>query len=669
MQTTDNYQGYKQFKKKTIALASLIERQVEILRNLNKPKQEGKLALLKEVVESSSFKVMVLGEFKRGKSTFINALLGEDVLPAYSTPCTAIINEVKWGDEKKALLHFTQTGNNLKKEPINVPVSEIEEYVVIKDEDEDEGESKKKNENSYEKLELFWPLKLCDCNVEIIDSPGLNEHKTREQIATDYLPKVDAIILVLSCEQLFSRSERKIVDQTLIPIGHEDIFFICNRINMIRSKEIDRVKQSAFKVLKPPRTKEGKKRIFFVNALGGLEGKLKSDIAAVKESGILELEVELQNFLTKEGGRIKFLRPAQELKNSIRDVRNDIPAQREMLKTDVTKLEKRYAKAQEPLEILEAKRRNIVAKLEGLIQDSDRVVRYETKDFCRDLSPQTQKLATSYTLDTKIDLFLKDPRPSIKAAVEEISEYLEGQVEDQFLTWQKEKLEPLLEERTTAMKNFLDADASDFIKRVDNLRLEVSGLSLSNVELSQEDIGARKVSPLERIFSAAGGFLVGGVGAAAVGATFGYQEMLKSLIPQIIIGIISYVLLGLNPLTLVPMLVAAIIQGKIVKDGFGNKIKEEVGKKFSEQLSESTVDIVDRVSNGVSAEFRKLKSVVDEGLGAEIGNVRQQLNSVMAEKRKGQEEVDKKIQQLDSLELAVNEVDKDLDELIAQVTS
>ena len=49
---------------------------------------------LKKKLESDNFKVLVIGEFKNGKSTFINSLMGDKVLPAYSTPCTAVINEV-----------------------------------------------------------------------------------------------------------------------------------------------------------------------------------------------------------------------------------------------------------------------------------------------------------------------------------------------------------------------------------------------------------------------------------------------------------------------------------------------------------------------------------------------------------------------------------------------
>jgi predicted GTPase len=655
-----SYQSYEEFKQKTNTLVSLIERQIDIVRALNEPNQEANLKPLKDLVESSSFKVMVLGEFKRGKSTFINALLGEEILPAYSTPCTAIINEVKWSDTKSALLHFNKSNG---KPPLNVPIEEIEDYVVIKD---DEDESQAINETPYEKLELFWPLELCKNAVEIIDSPGLNEHKTRQQVTENYLVTVDAILLVLSCEQLFAKSEREVVDNKLIPMGHEDIFFICNRINMIRKNEVERVKNSAIKKLSS-RTRLGSERIFFINALGALDGKLENDVEALENSGVPRLEVELQKFLTNERGRVKILRPAQELKNSIREVRKSIPEQRSMLNTDVAELEKRYAAAQEPLRLLEEKRRSIVKKLENLIEDTKEQVGYKTKDFCRDLVPKVKALSDEYEPETKIELLFKDPRPSIEAAVKEISSYLESQVEAEFKNWQSSELEPLLAKRMEHIKDSLDAEAKEFINKVDNLRLEISGASVSKVDISKGDVGVRDVSAVERIFSAAGGFLVGGVGAAAVGATFGYQEMLKSLIPQIAIGIIGTILLGVNPITFVPMLVAALIQGKLMEGRINNKIKEEVGKKFSQQLSNTTVDIVETVGNSVSAEFSKLKNLVDEGLAAEIQNIRQQVNNVLTEKQKGQAEVDKKLKQLDILARNVDTIDQELDNLISQV--
>ena len=125
--------------------------------------------------------------------------------------------------------------------------------------------------------------------------------------------------------------------------------------------------------------------------------------------------------------------------------------------------------------------------------------------------------------------------------------------------------------------------------------------------------------------------------------------------------------LGLNPLTLVPTLIGAVIQGKLMEGGLSNKIKEEVSKKFSEELSKSTADIVEKVGKGVSAELSKVKDILNDGLGAEIKNIRQQANNALVEKQKGQAEVDKRLKQLDILAQNVNSIDQELDDLISQV--
>jgi len=670
MTETNNYQGYQEFNKRIDTLSNLIEGQISIVRSLNMPIQETNLKQLKENVQSTSFKVMVLGEFKRGKSTFINALLGEEVLPAYSTPCTAIINEVKWSDTKRALLHFNKVDGKPSSLPINVPVDQksIEEYVVIKD---DIDQSQAINESPYEKLELFWPLDICHNGVEIIDSPGLNEHKTRQQITENYLVTVDAILFVLSCEQLFSKSEQEMVDNKLKPMGHDDIFFVCNRINMIRRNEVDKVKQFAVSKLSS-RTRRGADRIFFVNALGALEGKLDGDTDAVDKSGIPQLEEDLQKFLANEKGRVKILRPANDLKNSVHEVRKTIPEQRSMLQTDMAVLEKRYVEAQEPLRRLETERQNIVTQIDIFIQDTKDHVRDKSSEFCRSLASKLLSVADEYELKTEIKLISFNPddwkvKSRIESAIKEVISYLEIQVESEFAAWQKSELEPLMERKLSNLAQTLDARAEGFLSRIDNLRLQVSGVPVKLAE-SEVDV-IREVSPMERILSAAGGFLIGGIGSAGLGAVFGYQEMLKSLIPQIVAVVVSILLLGTNPVTLIhTMLAVGFGQAKFMEGGLGEKIKKQVGQKFAEQFKDSKDEMTNKIVTQIEAELKKIKDSVNQGLGAEIQNIRQQLDTMLAEKKKGQAQVDQKLRELDNLSQSVDKFDKALDELILQIS-
>jgi septin family protein len=417
MYSANTDQAYQDFQQKLDILSSLINQQIQVVKAINNSTQENNLKRLQKLVKSTNFKVMIVGEFNRGKSTFINALLGEEILPSSPTPCTAIINEVKWSETKNAVLHYHEKNDQPSKEPFRVSIDEIEQYVVI--------DMKDKKESIYKKLELFWPLRFCKNGVEIIDSPGLNEDGIRQQVTESYLSTVDAVIFILSCDQLFTDAERQVIDNKIRYAGHEDIFFVCNYINRIRNKEVEKVKQFALDKLSS-RTRLGAQRIFFINALGALDGKIEDDMEALENSGVPPLEVELQKFLTNDRGRVKILRPAQELKNSIREIRKSIPEQKDMLNTDIKELEQRYATAQQPLQNLEAKRNNIVKNLSNSMKDTEQVLSEKTKSFCRELTPKIKTIAQEYKLENKIKLLFTDPRPSIETAIKEISSHLES---------------------------------------------------------------------------------------------------------------------------------------------------------------------------------------------------------------------------------------------------
>jgi GTPase SAR1 family protein len=343
------HQEYKGFLQKRQLLEEIIKDQLVLLKYLNMKGWVDTINHLQERVKSDNFKVLVLGEFKRGKSTFINALLGEEILPSYAKPCTAIINEIKWGETRRALLYFNPDDQGNIKPPQEIPVDEIEDYVVIKD---GVNEREVIHNTPYEKVEIFWQLELCKNGVEIIDSPGLNENEIRQKVTLDYLSTVDAILFVLSCEALASMEEVKVIKNTLINAGHKDIFFICNRFDAIRKREREDLKNYGIAQL-APLTEKGAKRVFFISSLNALEGRLEEDQDLVERSGILPLEKDLQEFLINDKGRVKLIRPGMELRRSIQEARRIIPERKTLLRTDVKTLEERYIEAQKPLKQLE----------------------------------------------------------------------------------------------------------------------------------------------------------------------------------------------------------------------------------------------------------------------------------------------------------------------------
>ena len=652
-------QQYRDFQQKRARLLDLIEQQLSVTNALDMGGRQDVLNRLAERIQADNFKVLVLGEFKRGKSTFINAMLGEEILPAYARPTTAIINEVKWGDSPQALLHHSKSQKGSVRPPQEVPVQQLEEYVTIQ---RGSAESDAIHENPYDKVELLWPLDLCKNGVEIIDSPGLNEHEIRQKVTMDYLSTVDAVLFVLSCEALASQSEVEVIDNTLRNMGHEDLFFICNRFNMIRPKEKEDIRQHAFSRL-AHRTNRGEDGVFFIDALGALDGRLAGNAEQVERSGVPQLEQALAQFLSTERGRVKILRPAIELRNAIQEARRIIPERTAMLRTDVNTLEARYQEAQAPLRQLEMKRKQMIARLAQFREDTSIVVSDRAKAFYDKLAEETPQWAQEYELQNSVKVPTK---AQIERAVGELVEHLSQRVESEFSNWQRSELQPLITERLESRKEELSLKAGEFVEQLDELRLQVSGMAAP--ALSEQDIGQRKVSPLERILSAAGGLVVGGLGSAGIGAVYGYEEMLKSLMPQILIGAATLFFVGFNPWVLIPVMASGgVIQGILSNQSTNNKLKQVIGKNYAQEINARRYEQAAQLASTVATELQKFEEAVDSGLNQEIESVSEQVNSVLEEKQKGKANVDRKLQELDSVSNSLNQIDSKLDELIAQV--
>ena len=94
------------FKQTVSKLDEQLDQLLEIVQSTETQQDVAeKIMTLKEKNKGESFKVLVMGEFSAGKSTMINALIGEPILPERALTATAIITEIKYGTEKKAVIY------------------------------------------------------------------------------------------------------------------------------------------------------------------------------------------------------------------------------------------------------------------------------------------------------------------------------------------------------------------------------------------------------------------------------------------------------------------------------------------------------------------------------------------------------------------------------------
>jgi len=203
---------------------------------------------LRERVENDAFHVMVVGDMKRGKSTFVNALLGEQVLPVKATPATAVITEVRYGEAPVALLW-----REGEAEPKEIHPRDLIREIIIDNENPDMP-------SPYSKAEVIWPLPLCRNGVVLIDSPGRNENQIRDDITLDYLKEADAVVFMQHAIAPMSLSEQQFLN---VYLDAYDPFFVFTYFDAIDAEERDAVIKSARKRITDIRTEDRDEGHFF----------------------------------------------------------------------------------------------------------------------------------------------------------------------------------------------------------------------------------------------------------------------------------------------------------------------------------------------------------------------------------------------------------------------
>ena len=124
-----------------------------------------------ENLKSRQYIVGVVGEFNRGKSSLINALLGSNILPADIIPTTATVNRVIYSDSE--YVRIVMRDGHIEE---NIPISELKSRVT---------KITKDSESAAELVKeavIGYPTVLCQNNVSILDTPGLNESPAMDEL-------------------------------------------------------------------------------------------------------------------------------------------------------------------------------------------------------------------------------------------------------------------------------------------------------------------------------------------------------------------------------------------------------------------------------------------------------------------------------------------------------
>jgi GTP-binding protein EngB required for normal cell division len=231
------------------------------------------------------FNVVVAGRFNRGKSTLMNALFGMDRLPTGIMPLTSVITTVRYGTSERVLLEYE--GNGLRGE---AALSELTEYITEK--------GNPGNCRHIRSAEIQLPAEILRRGFFFVDTPGLGSAIFENSETTErFIPEIDVLILVSGYESPLTEEEIRFLHQA--SPSARAVFVVLNKQDTVSPESRGEVIAYAERIV--GEVPDGKaRRPFSLSAQQGLAAKQANDIEALRDSGVLQFEQELVDFLTAE---------------------------------------------------------------------------------------------------------------------------------------------------------------------------------------------------------------------------------------------------------------------------------------------------------------------------------------------------------------------------------
>ena len=253
----------------------------------------GQLGGLLERLAHGRFHLAVLGQFKRGKSTLLNALLGEVVLPTAVVPLTAIPTFIRPGETLAARAYFQnqRAPQDVKAQTAGQLCEFLEGFVT--------ETGNPKNNLGVAQVEVFHPAALLSKGVVLIDTPGIGSTFRHNTEATlNFLPQCDAALFLISADPPITEVEVEFLRQVRSKVSR--LFFIMNKVDYLNDEDRRAALEFLRKVLTEQAGVPAEMPIFCVSARLGLESRRNNDQTLWTSSGLAEVEKHLVEFLANE---------------------------------------------------------------------------------------------------------------------------------------------------------------------------------------------------------------------------------------------------------------------------------------------------------------------------------------------------------------------------------
>ena len=305
---------------KTAILATIAN--IEALTKNDMVVMDDRLLMVKEQLISNCFNLVILGQFKRGKTTLINSLIGKEILPSSVVPLTSVVTILKNSEETSCTISM-QDGSEKK-----ILIEELTDYVTEK--------GNPKNIRGVRCARIGYPSPFLEKGILLVDTPGVGStflHNT--ETTYEFLDHLDAAVFLMSADVPISQVEKELLDT--IKTSTQKIFFVLNKIDNLTPKEIEEITAFNKQVLEEMGFTVNE--IWPISAREALKAKTTNNNVQLSQSGLLNLEDALGTFLSLEKGKIILNTTISKTKRVISRKLSQMAIEKKTMEASVEELE------------------------------------------------------------------------------------------------------------------------------------------------------------------------------------------------------------------------------------------------------------------------------------------------------------------------------------------
>lgn len=575
----------------------------------------------------TSFKLLIMGQFSSGKSSFINVLLGEKLLPVKALPTTALITELHYGEEKKVVM-FPKSGKwaggNAPFE-IEPTLSEIAKYSTINNKSGINTKEANRVDSCFEKMVVYWPLEILKDGVSIIDSPGTDDPYSNDYIVEEYVPKADAILYCMSGTHAYASHDKNTLAR-LNGLGFKKPIIVTTYFDVVTDglseEEIEDFVDTTYNSFYSNHTT--KECCHYVNSMLGLKAKENNDQKELVESGYYELEKFLGEYLSEYKGKEKLSVVTSMTKKFNENQKVRIGNVMANLTVPPKEFDEKIAVAEKKLE---------QAKLQGeLLSREFKVELKHAKDEIYGLAPSLYD--TLYN-NLNLDDFEPDtsfsvwhPKKSSEQIAEECSKEIELRNKTLLTDWCNNVLTPKLSENFENIMKKMENEFNTFDNDIERVNISLS--------TGQNSVDT-DVKTGTRVGMFAYALLTGDWITALLGSVFGASAFGRTLLCQVVAGVV----LGIVGL-FTPIGLAAIVVGSLgaIVGGIGwnaikaaDSIKKQTIKEMKKALAADKENIIENVKVECTKVFDDAEKKLQEAIDADITAVKKNIELIQKERK------------------------------------